>query len=40
MQKRYQIDRQRAVQQFRRLASEVNPTVQMMLSMAGIVGLL
>ncbi len=40
MQKRYQIDKQRAVQQFRRLANEVNPTVQMMLPMAGIVGLL
>ena len=40
MQKRYQIDKQRAVQQFRRLATEVNPTVQMMLPMAGIVGLL
>jgi transposase-like protein len=40
MQKRYQIDRQRAVQQFRRLATEVNPTIQMMLPMAGIIGLL
>lgn len=40
MQKRYQIDRQRAVRQFRRLATEVNPTVQMMLPLAGIVGLL
>ena len=40
MQKRYQIDKQRAVQKFRRLATEVNPTVQMMLPMAGIVGML
>ena len=40
MQKRYQIDKQRAVQKFRRLATEVNPSVQMMLPMAGIVGLL
>lgn len=40
MQKRYQIDKQRAVQKFRRFATEVNPTVQMMLPMAGIVGML
>jgi hypothetical protein len=33
MQKRYQIDKQRAVQQFRRLATEVNPTAQIMLPM-------
>jgi len=31
MKKRYQIDKQRAVQKFRRLATEVNPTVQMVL---------
>jgi putative transposase len=40
MQKRYQIDKQRAVQQFRRFATEVNPTIQMTLPMAGIVGML
>lgn len=40
MQKRYQIDKQRAVQQFRRLATEVNPNIQMVLPMAGIVGML
>jgi len=37
MQKRYQIDKQRAVQQFRRMASEANPSVQMVLPLAGIV---
>jgi putative transposase len=40
MKKQYQIDKQRAVQQFRRLATEVNPTIQMTLPMAGIVGML
>jgi transposase-like protein len=40
MQKRYQIDKQRAVQQFRRLATETNPDIQMTLPMAGIVGML
>src|ERR1700676_445366 len=40
MKKRYQIEQQRAVQQFRRLASEQNPKVQMILPMADIVGLL
>jgi transposase-like protein len=40
MKKRYQIDRQRAVQQFRRLATEENPTIQMVLPMADIVGML
>jgi transposase-like protein len=40
MQKRYQIDRQRAVQQFRRIASETNPNIQMVLPLAGIVGML
>jgi hypothetical protein len=39
MKKRYQIDQQRAVQ-FRRLATEQNPNVQMILPMADIVGLL
>jgi hypothetical protein len=29
MKKRYQIEQQRAVQQFRRLATEQNPNVQM-----------
>jgi transposase-like protein len=40
MKKRYQIDQQRAVQQFRRLAAEQNPNIQMILPMADIVGLL
>jgi transposase-like protein len=40
MKKRYQIDQQRAVQQFRRLAIEQNPNIQMILPMADIVGLL
>jgi putative transposase len=40
MKKRYQIEQQRAVQQFRRLATEQNPNVQMILPMADIVGLL
>jgi putative transposase len=40
MQKRYQINKQRAVQQFRRLATEVNPNIQMILPMAGIVSML
>jgi putative transposase len=40
MKKRYQIDQQRAVQQFRRLATEQNPTIQMVLPLAEIVGLL
>src|SRR5216683_2949722 len=39
MKKRYQIDQQRAVQQFRRLATEQNPNIQMILPMADIVGL-
>ena len=40
MKKRYQIEQQRAVQQFRRLATEENPNIQMILPMAEIVGLL
>ena len=40
MKRRYQIDQQRAVQQFRRLAAEQNPNIQMILPMADIVGLL
>jgi putative transposase len=40
MKKRYQIEQQRAVQQFRQLATEQNPDVQMILPMADIVGLL
>ena len=40
MKKRYQIEQQRAVQQFRKLATEQNPNIQMILPMAGIVGLL
>jgi len=40
MKKRYQIEQQRAVQQFRKLAVEQNPNIQMILPMADIVGLL
>src|SRR5438270_12750768 len=40
MQKRYQLDKQRAVQQFRRMAAEANPNIQMVLPLVGIVGLL
>ena len=40
MQKRYQIDKQRAVQQFRRLATETNPNIQMVLPLAGIASML
>ena len=40
MKKRYQIDQQRAVQQFRRLATEQNPNIQMALPLAEIVSLL
>ena len=40
MKKRYQIDKQRAVQQFRRLATEENPNIQMVLPLGEIVGLL
>jgi len=40
MKKRSQIEQQRAVQQFRRLATEQNPTIQMVLPLAEIVSLL
>ena len=40
MKKQYQIDKQRAVHQFRRLATEENPNIQMILPLAEIVGLL
>jgi hypothetical protein len=40
MKRRYQIDRQRAVQQFRQLAREQNPNIQMIFPMAEVVGLL
>ena len=40
MRKQYQIEQQRAVQKFRRLATEQNPSIQMMLPLAEIVGLL
>ena len=40
MKTQYQIDKQRAVQQFRRLATEENPNIQMVLPLAEIVGLL
>src|SRR5438552_1178513 len=40
MKKQYQIDKQRAVQQFRRLATQENPNIQMILPLAEIVGLL
>ncbi len=37
MKKRYQIDKQRAAQQFRRFATEENPDIQMILPLAEIV---
>jgi hypothetical protein len=40
MKRRYQIDQQRAVQQFRQLAREENPNIQMMFPMAEVVSLL
>jgi putative transposase len=40
MQKRYQIGKQRAVQEFGRLATETNPNIQMILPLAGIAGML
>jgi putative transposase len=40
MKRRYQIEHQRAVQQFRRIATEHNPNIQMILPLADIVGLL
>ena len=40
MKKQYQIEKQRAVQQFRRIANEQNPNIQMILPLADIVGLL
>ena len=40
MKRRYQIDQQRAVQQFRQLAREENPNLQMIFPMAEVVGLL
>jgi putative transposase len=40
LKKQYQIEQQRAVQQFRRIAAEQNPTVQLILPMADIAHLL
>lgn len=40
MKKQYQIEQQRAVQQFRRIATEQNPNIQMILPLADIVGML
>jgi len=40
MKRQYQIEKQRAVQQFRRIATEKNPNIQMILPLADIVGLL
>ena len=40
MKRQYQIEQQRAVQQFRRIATEQNPNIQMILPLAEIVGLL
>jgi putative transposase len=40
MKRRYQIEQQRAVNEFRRLATEQNPNIQMVLPMTEIVGLL
>ncbi|MGA3023706.1 MAG: hypothetical protein ABSF98_02930 [Bryobacteraceae bacterium] len=39
MQRGYQLDKQRAVQEFRRFATGVNPTIQMVLPLAGIAGM-
>ena len=39
MKRRYQIEQQRAVQQFRQLASEENPNIQMIFPMADVVAL-
>jgi putative transposase len=40
MKRQYQIEQQRAVQQFRRMATEQNPDIQMILPLADIVGML
>jgi hypothetical protein len=40
MKRRYQINPQRAVNEFRQLATNQNPNIQMVLPMAEIVGLL
>ena len=40
MKRRYQIDQQRAVQEFRQLAREENPNLQMIFPLAEVVGLL
>ena len=40
MKRRYQIDQQRAVQEFRQLARQENPNIQMIFPMAEVVGLL
>src|ERR1700693_3880288 len=40
MKKRYQIDQQRAVQEFRKLAREENPNLQMIFPLTEVVGLL
>ena len=40
MKRRYQIEQQRAVNEFRQLATKQNPNIQMALPMAEIVGLL
>jgi hypothetical protein len=40
MKRQYQIDQQRAVQEFRELAREENPIIQMIFPMAEVVGLL
>ncbi len=38
MKRRYQIDQQRAVQEFRQLAQEQNPNLQMIVPMTEVVG--
>ena len=40
MKRQYQIEQQRAVQHFRRIATEQNPDIQMILPLADIVGML
>jgi len=40
MQKRHQIDKQRAVREFQKFASEVNPKIQTILPLSDVVGML
>jgi hypothetical protein len=40
LKKRYQIEQQRAVEQFRRIAIEQNPNIQLILPLVEILGML